>query len=210
MKTSIHSHKGFTLIELLIAVAVFAILAIISVIALRQTIINQEIIERNIYEFREIQSAFQVIQRDLSQVTTRPVYTTLFNQTPAFVERKTDDAIIIEFTRAGFRNPNLMMNRSSLQRVAYIFRNNQLIRRSWSELDTNDSPNASEQILFNNISLVGWNFYDSSNKPHRLWPPVANLATTPPKAVQLDILIPEYGRISRIFELPQRIITVRN
>jgi general secretion pathway protein J len=66
----------------------------------------------------------------------------------------------LEFTRSGWRNLT-EQGRSDLQRVAYEFTENQLIRYYWQVLDRGISVQPQAQVLMGGIDNISFRFRDN-------------------------------------------------
>lgn len=203
MMISKRSHKqpGFTLIEILIALLIFAVVAIMATVGLSAVLKARERSNIQMQNMQQMQLAFVIMKQDLSQVVARPIIDNTGNQAPAFLER----AGYIEFTRAGYINPMMALQRSTLQRVAYIFNNHQLIRRSWPVLDRAPETQASDRILLTNLNAVNFSFLGNGKQFYLTWPQAATNQTTSnplPQGVKIDLKFKKLGAMSYLFLIP--------
>lgn len=133
---------GFTLMEMLVALAVFAVLGVISATLMSQMLTNEERMGQRSERLGEVQRAMSILKRDLMQITNRPVRDMLGDPLPAVV---IDSNGLIEFSRLGWRNP-LRSPRSELQRVAYRMHDGNLLRTYWSVLDRSQDTEPRRRI----------------------------------------------------------------
>lgn len=194
--------KGFTLIEILIALLIFAIVAVMATVGLSAVLKARERSNIQMQNMQQMQLALLVMQQDISQTVARPIIDNTGNQLPAFLER----AHYIEFTRAGYINPLMILNRSTLQRVAYIFTNHQLIRRTWPVLDRAPETQPSDRVLLNNLQNVNFAFLTSNKQFSQIWPAATtngqNTNTQLPNGIKIDFYFNKMGTLTYLFLIP--------
>lgn len=119
---------GFTLIEILIALSIFAVIAVIGSLVLRHLLETHAHIQKKEARLREVMTAMAIVRHDITQMIARPVTDTSGSELPALlIPNRTQ----LEFTRTGYSNP-LRANRSTMQRVAYVFSDHALYRKTWN------------------------------------------------------------------------------
>ncbi len=189
---------GFTLIEILIALLIFALVAVITTVGLSTVLKTRERSNQQTQQILQLQLTLLILQQDFSQMVVRPIVDNTGNQSPAFLEQPT----YIEFTRAGYLNPLMAEKRSTLQRVAYLFKNHQLIRRTWPVLDRAPETQVSERILLKNISTLQFTYLTQENQFTPSWPPPArelNNNKHLPKAIKMDFTFTKLGQLTYLF-----------
>ncbi|MCX4024955.1 type II secretion system minor pseudopilin GspJ [Endozoicomonas sp. SM1973] len=204
--------NGFTLLELLIAIALFSIVSI-AAFRLFDTVANtKQATEKSLTRINQLQRALLIIEKDLSQITPRPIRNELGDKQPAFIANK--DGFLIEFSKAGWRNPSYA-KRSNIQRVAYIFEasDGQLIRQYWLALDRPGEIKPKQQVLIEKLQNVSVRFLDQDRKWKTEWStpassqqvqglPGGGQKQDPNKKVPLGIEItltdPRYGQVNKI------------
>ena len=196
--------QGFTLIELLVAIAIFAVIAVLAYGGLDAVIRQREQTSSVMNRLRIVQQAFVIITRDFGQLEPRPVRDPL-GQTPlaAFIST-TQNLPPVTFTRGGWSNP-LADVRSTQERVAYELDDDKLERLSWPELDNPSQTPPTKQELLTDVSAFDLRFMDSSGQWQSQWPPlnsdpIAYLMQVP-QAVEIDITLKDWGRITRVIEV---------
>lgn len=194
---------GFTLLELLVAMAVFAVLAVMAYQGLNAVLTNREAVERQADRLRELQTAWLVIGRDIQQAAPRPVRDELGGELASL---KGGEGFIplLEFSRAGYRNP-AGLQRSTLERVAYELKLNELSRWRWRVLDRAQDSRPVERVLLTGVRGVALRFLDESREWQATWPPPNREAaevTRSPRAVEVTLELEDWGRITRLFALP--------
>ncbi|KAA3629229.1 MAG: type II secretion system protein GspJ [Proteobacteria bacterium] len=193
---------GFTLLELLVAMAVFAVLALIAYQGLNAVLANRAAIEQHADRLRAVQTAWLIIGRDIQQASPRWVRDELGGELGPL---KGGEGFIplLEFTRAGYRNP-AGVQRSTLQRVAYQLKLNELSRWRWRALDRAQDSQPLERVLLAGVRNVALRFLDESREWQSTWPPPNRDSADArlPRAIEVTLELEDWGRITRLFALP--------
>ena len=142
-------NKGFTLIEVLIAMAIFAILSVMTFQALQQTLTIQERVEEQAQELAEFQIVWTVLLRDIMNLARRPITTGFGEVEAAFV---TDDGECpLIFTRGGLQT-GFLFSQTGMQRVAYCLGgDDELYRVVWAVLDRPHDAEPQRSLLLNGV-----------------------------------------------------------
>jgi general secretion pathway protein J len=208
-----NTQKGFTLLEIMIALFVFAIVASISLMSMKNVIETQRVIENHVVAMNKMQFAMIIMQRDITQVIDRSIIDQSNQQLPSL----TGNSNYFEFTRSGYINPMAISDRSELQRVAYFFKNKQLVRMSWAHLDRTKNTPAIQKILLDNINDIHFRYLDYKNVFQNQWPPPSNAISinksqqqpptqqqlpSVPKAVEVLFRFNQLGQLDRLFVVP--------
>ena len=198
MNTSRYS-RGFTLIELLVALLIFAIFAAIAYGGLDQVLTAKARTTREAERLSDLQTAYTWIARDIEQAVDRPIRDAYGDPAEALIGGGTS----LELTRAGWRNP-AGLTRSHLQRVAYTLEDGQLQRRYWRILDRAPDSEAHETMLLEGVQEMELRFLDEQGQWQPAWP-VTNAdgnVVSMPRAVEFSLEIEGWGRITRLFRVP--------
>ncbi len=200
------AQRGFTLIELMVAMAIFALVALMSYAGLSQVINARIASERSLSRLSNIQFALRQIEMDLEQLHPRPVREEFGDSLQPAVLGDLRRFNPLEFTRAGWRNP-LGTPRSSLQRVAYRLEDGKLIRSHWNVLDRIQPNEPLEFTLLENIEEFDLRFMKSDGDWLNGWPdpdaaPAAQLEMRP-RAIEIVLQFADerYGSITRLIEV---------
>ena len=163
---NLRSPRGFTLVEVLVALAVFAVVGLMSAQLMSRTLANHEALGDRSARLAEVQRAMLILKRDLMQVSGRPVRD-LFGDSLAPVMIGADG--LMEFSRAGWRNP-LNSPRAELQRVAYRMHEGHLHRAWWGVLDRAQDSEPIVQRLLSDVTQVEFFALDANGDEHGFWP----------------------------------------
>lgn len=192
-------HHGFTLIEVLIAMAVFAILAMLAYGGLAQVINNKEKTSEALHRLKDLQITMSKINRDLTQLSSRDGRDEQGSPLTSLSAGQGNE-LLIQLTRNGWRNP-AKIGRSHLQRVAYRLDEDKLVRITWPYVDRALDGQATETILIDNIKNASLRFLDDTNEWHDSWPALNATPTgdTPlPIAIEFTLQMEDWGDIVRI------------
>jgi general secretion pathway protein J len=189
---------GFTLIEMLVVFGVFAIMGVIASQIVSQVLHNQQLLGERGMRLAEVQSAMQVIQRDVMQLNPRSIRDQLGDPGEPLLIGADG---LMEFTRAGWRNP-LAQHRAELQRVGYITQDGDLYRAYWPVLDRTPDSEPRLQRLLSNVEEVEFFAIDVSGNEHSFWPLLGDFNTDPNNrlgAILMRIDLPPYGTVERLW-----------
>ncbi|MBF0107567.1 MAG: type II secretion system minor pseudopilin GspJ [Magnetococcales bacterium] len=194
--------RGFTLLELLVALSVFVVLSVMAYQSVANMLLTRDIIEERTRNLEELHLFYLVLGNDLAQAVSRSVMGATGRPETAFRGGE-QGSVWLLLTRAGRSNPRLEA-RSEFQRVAWLFEEGVLIRRSWRHLDTLGENPHHDEPLVRGVLTLELAFIDDKGEKGVIWPreedPVA-ISVTLPRAVELTLEKKGVGRIRRIFEL---------
>ena len=194
------SQHAFTLIEILVALFIFALVALISGQLLSRTLSAQDQLQDRGERLALVHRAMQIVQRDLLQLTNRPIRNSddLERLGPLLIN--TDG--FLEMTRMGWRNP-LRHSRSEMQRISYRLEDEKLIRGYWHTLDRGYDAEPAFQTMLEDVKRVEFYVLDIQGEEHKFWPPMRqNEQVADPIAIILRIEIAPFGVIERIWQVP--------
>lgn len=172
--------SGFTLLELVIAMAIFAVLGLASWRLFDSVVRVQQGTAAHEREFRHLQRAVAVIERDLLHITEQPLLLT---------------STALQFQRNNWRNP-LDLPRSERQTLSYRLDNGALWRESLME----GAPVMSRQKLLESVSGLRWRLFDSQSGWVGDWPAGADKRA--PLAVEMQVSTGRFETIRRVVLLP--------
>ena len=200
--------RGFTLIEIVIAVMITAILFTMAYGAIQQAMDNRERLQQNSARLRAVQFTVRSLVQDFTQLVPRPVRDPLGEGHLPALQADNTAPNQVSLTRGGWMNP-LGAERSTLQRVRYRLEEGKLLREHWLVLDAMLDPQPVQRAMLDGVSSFKLRFMDDARNWRDSWPPPS---LTPdrsekelrwrPTAVEVTIELKDWGRITRIIEVP--------
>lgn len=199
----INRPQGFTLLEVLISLAIFAILALITAQALKVAFRTKEVLFKQNAELTQLEMSFALLSSDITQTTARPVLGNDLRLFPAFIGQPG----YIEFSRSDKAIVTNTTKEPPFVRIAYLCKNNKLIRRRFNQLDSIDREQFLDQTILEGLSVCRFSYLNSTLDVLPLWRPGAikqNQQTEPlPKAVRVAIEHPYWGNMVNLFIIPE-------
>lgn len=183
--------KAFTLLELLVALAIFAVIAVVAYTGLNTVLNVRTQTQSQVEQLAEIQMAALWLRRDMEQCIARSVRDEYGGKLPILQASSS----YIEFTRAGWSNP-LQRSRSSLQRVAYYLENNRLWRAHWQVLDRAQDSKPQVAAILSQVEELDFRFLDSELQWHDQW----KEAEMGLQAIEVNLAITTLGKIRWLFQ----------
>lgn len=196
---------GFTLIEVIVAVAISAVVAIMGFEAMQGALKSRERLNEHAARLQSLQFMMRTFVQDLAQLSARPVREPL----GADYQPAVDGGTEFLFTRGGWTNP-VGVERSTLQRVRYVLRGEQLFREYWLVLDAQLEPQPIPRLLLDGVLNFKVRYMDEGRTWQAIWPPAAQAGAQHtlrelgrrPLAVELTVETRDFGILTRIIEVP--------
>ena len=184
--------RGLTLIELMVALAIFAVLGVLSYRALAEVSTSRTRLEEGFERWRSIGRAMQRIDTDLLQVVAPAAEA-------GSASPQASPAMLL--TRAAGGGPELQFLRlddtRGLRRVAYRLRDGRLEWLRWSGRDALGAPDV--EPLLDKVRGVRWRFL-LDNVRTDAWPP-ADRRSLLPDAIILELDLADVGTLTRLIAL---------
>ncbi len=185
--------RGLTLIELMVALAIFAVLGVLSYRALAEVSTSRTRLEDGFERWRSVGRAMQRIDADLLQLVAPAASAS----TAANVQAS--PALLL--TRAASGGAELQLLRleeaRGVRRVGYRLVDGRLDWLRWSGRDAVGEPTV--EPLLGNVRNVRWRFLTGGNRVDA-WPPGERRHTLP-DAVILELELPDHGTLTRFIAL---------
>ena len=182
---------GLTLIELMVALAVFAVLGVLSFRALSAASNSQARLDENFLRWTALARSMNRIETELFEVVSRqadpgsPLGAAL-QLTPAAAGSGGE----LDFLRLDAGH--------GVRRVGFRRREQKLEWLLWEGREAVGSPQV--EILLDNVQDLRWHFIADGQRQD-VWPPDAARRGSLPAAVIVEIDLPELGSFQRIFAL---------
>lgn len=196
--------RGFTLFEMLIAVALVGLLTAFAYRGLDE--VQRATAQRDADHARlaAVQRALTLLASDLEQAQPRPIREGYHGSVePAMRGGRTQG--VIEFTRAGWRDPG-GAGHPPLRRVAWSIVDGALVRDAWRVLDRAPDSAPLRRVLVPGASALEISFLGGDEWTPD-WPPVQAEAAgaggdaSLPRAVRIGFTVEGEGRVERVVEL---------
>ncbi len=192
--------RGFTLVEMIVAVAIFAVLAVLAYAGLDAVLRQRADLQAHYRDLHALQRAYLVMQRDFSQAAPRPVRDELGGPLPAL--RGDPDGHVVALTRAGYPNP-AGLRRSQLLRVRYLLQDQTLRRLQFPVLDRAPTPLPAADVLLRGVHSLRLRYRDASGQWQASWPTAAAAPDSLPAAVEVELRVAHLpGPLRWVFVLP--------
>ena len=201
--------RGLTLIELMVALAIFAILGVLSYRALAEVANSRARLEEHFERWRAIGRSIQRIDTDLLQAVSAtgrnaglpgPDGATPGSNPPPVVRASTSASMLLTRAASG-GGPEFQFLRlddtRGVRRVGYRLVDGRLEWLRWSGRDAIGEP--AVEPLLDNVRGLRWRFL-LNNTRLDAWPPGDNRNPLP-DAVILELDLPDVGVITRMIAL---------
>ncbi len=195
--------KGFTLVELMVAMAIFALMAAMMYGGFQSIVTAKSSTDRNAGRLKSLQMTYLQMGRDLRQLTNRSIRDEFGVDREPIISAQTG-TYLLELSRGGYPNPGGFFKRSNIQRVAYGIEDNILYKYSWSVLDRAQDAKPTRIKLLDNIDQLQFRFLTQQKEWVDAWPPplADNTQTVFPVIAEVTLELKDWGRFTRIYELP--------
>ncbi len=202
---------GFTLIEVLIALAIFALMAVISYRALSEVLLSRDQLLADSAALRDKALFFARFENDMLALIDRPIAKSATTSDPAFAYTGTavnvlqDADVSLRFTRSGYAGTDGVA--AAPQRVGYRVRNDALEWVGYAHLETvafgaGSLPDA--YPILNDVASFKLRLMDRAGLWRDRWPVAATGSTVVasfPVAIEATLTMKNGEAITRMFTL---------
>jgi general secretion pathway protein J len=204
--------QGFTLIELLVALFIAALMFAMGYGAITQALNSRDSLKQQQAHLLQLQTAVRLMEQDFVQLAPRPVRQAVGDEPaqPALQGAPPGTQPIVALTRAGWANP-AGLQRTGLQRVAYLLEDGTLKREYWNVLDPTLASTTAKRDLLSHVKSVTIRYLDVNHTWQDQWPPLTSTVLVGPSmeatlrerpiAVEITIDSDDWGKIVRIIEI---------
>lgn len=189
--------SGFTLLEVLIAIAIFSVVSLASFTIFDTVLRGDENSKLRSERHNELQRAFLIIERDLSQIARRTMRINGEAAQKKFLQSSEESFIDNEqallFVRHGWTNPGWLLPRSEMQAVAYRVNDEVLERLHYNFVDAVVGQEPKVRPLLKQVNKISFQYYDGK-KWQDTWP-----KPSLPLAIAIEVDSQDFGIIRRQF-----------
>ena len=193
---------GFSLVELLAALAIFAVLAVMTQQALVATLMTQTRASVRRADLASLQRAVTLVGRDLENVAPRGVRGANGAREPFLILENGGETLT--FTRGGLPNP-AGLRRSGFQRIRYVLGRDGrgLERWVWPRLDPVAGQRPQVEVLYKDIEGVRFRVWTERSRWRTRWPNPEDLNTRMrlPEGIEAILDTSRFGTIRRLVSL---------
>ncbi len=197
--------RGFTLIEVLVSSVILALLSIIAHNGVAETRRTVEAARENMARVREVQRAVTLLTSDFRQVAPRPVRQQVGDGYRPALFRDPNTIGVVELSRAGYTN-TAGSPRGTTQRVIYQLEDRTLVRRHWNVTDATLANEPFTRNLLTGVESFQVRYLNAGREWQPQWPPLGAPGDTGlrlrPLAVEIVLVLTDYGEIRRVVEVP--------
>ena len=188
-----HRQRGLTLIELMVALAIFAVLGVLSYRALAEVSTSRTRLEEGFERWRSVGRAMQRIDADLLQLVAPAT-----SSSPTTSAQASPPLLLTRAASGGAELQLLRLDEArGVRRVGYRLVDGRLDWLRWSGRDAFGEPTV--EPLLGNVRNVRWRFLTGGNRVDA-WPPGDRRGTLP-DAVILELELPDHGTLTRFIAL---------
>jgi len=148
--------SGFTLIEMLIAMFIFSLISVGTMMALTSTLQGKSQLDERLDAIHNIEAARALMKSDFTHLHLRPSRDIQGGREDYVLSGGQDP--LVSFTRTGRTNPGGLGQYSEIQRVFYVFENGQLIRRVYSHENPASQTPIIDRVLMDDLANVSVDF----------------------------------------------------
>ena len=188
---------GFTLLELMLSMAIFTVVSLAGFTIFDTVFKSEKGGREKIASLNKLQTAFILLERDLSQIARRHVRKEGSDTSNDFIySNKGGFSSNIEglsFVRHGWTNPALMLPRSDLQAVGYRLEDQRLERTYYNYVDPVLGEEPKVRVLLDGVTDVLFEFYYDNKWQKEL------ITGKMPVGVAVEVTTEEFGNMRRQF-----------
>lgn len=192
---------GFTLLEILVATVILAIMGLMAYRAVGEARVSAEATRGHLDRLREVQRAVTALAGDVRDLAPRPVREPVGDGYRAALLRDPNGNALFELSRGGWPN-GAGLPRGTVQRVSYRLEQGTLIRAHWTVSDPTLATEPVERRLLTRVDRIEVRYLNPGREWVTEWPPAGSAELRlRPLAVEVIVVLADYGEIRRLFEV---------
>jgi general secretion pathway protein J len=190
-----HDAAGFTLIEILIALAVFAVVAVMAYQGVARMAMVKQTLDADNRKWRDIAVAMARMDDDFSHTVDRSYRDAGGVQQASF--RGSAGPIDID----GAQLELVRLDTNRLVHLGYRLNKNKLELLLWDTLDLGPRAVPTALPLLDHVASLSFRFVDKAGQWQLSWPQSITLQQ-PPRGVEVKMVLESGETITRMFALP--------
>lgn len=191
--------SGFTLLEVLVAMAIMALLSLSAYQVLQGVLTSDQVGGERLHKLQALQRTMLRLDQDFNQLVGRAVRIE-GEADPRLVRSGNylydSDSQAIGLVHLGWSNPLSRLPRSSLQRVIYRVKEEQLERGNFLYPDPVIGAQPNYQILMEGVTGMRLRYYAEGGW-HDSWENAQQL----PQGIEVTLETRDFGEVRRVFAL---------
>lgn len=187
--------QGFTLLEMMLALALFSILSMAGYQLLQAVLRNSELTRQHATRLADIQRAFTLLERDISQARIRPMAASSLSVPNDFHLSHVGKNHSLTLVHDNWRNPAAFLPRSSLEKVTWRVQQGKLERLSHHQPDSHQAQ-AKLSVTLNNIHAFRLRFWSQGR-----WQDSWNSGRILPEGIEVTLETGDFGSLQRVIFL---------
>jgi general secretion pathway protein J len=198
-------HRGFTLLEILVAVSILAIMSVMAYRGVSEARVAVENAGGHMDRLREVQRAMNLLVSDFRTLAPRPVREPIGDGFRAALRRDPNGVTLVELSHAGWPN-GAGTPRGTVQRVSYRLEERTLIRDYWTVTDPTLANVPVSRRLLAQVDRIEIRYMTAGREWVTQWPDLGSPGDlgfrSRPMAVEITIVLTDYGELRRVIEVP--------
>ncbi len=181
--------QGFTLIEILVAMMIFSILSLITTMTLKKTLTQYGALKNHYQHWQQLNRIIEKMNTQSAHLIQRPVKANDEHLFPIFIGQRE----YVEWTH----NATPLQ---TLDRIAYLCKNRQLIERHWQSLDPLERNKFRDTILLKDLEDCHFRYLFPNKDIQAIWQP--NRFSPSPRGIQMMLTFTNQQNLQLWFALP--------
>jgi len=195
--------RGFTLVEMLVAMAIFALIAVISYSGLAQFLQDRAVIKQRTDQLHQLNTTMLLLEQDFRFAIARPVRNGYGDSEPVLVSGTDSELVSGELVRLTTTRPNPELSPAQrLERTAWRLNDGVLSRVSWRVLDRDQDSQELHRNVLQDVQEVRLEYLQWSQELQALqrssnWADNDSL----PNGVELTLIMTNGATFHRLLEV---------
>jgi general secretion pathway protein J len=197
-------HRGFTLLEILVAIAILSIMSVMAYRSVSEARVSVENAGGHMDRLREVQRAMNLLTNDFRTLAPRPIREPIGDGYRAALRRDPNAVTVVELSHGGWSN-GAGTPRGTVQRVSYRLEGQTLIREYWNVTDPTLANVPVTRQLLKQVERIEIRYMSAGREWVTEWPQLGGTGDTGfrsrPMAVEITIVLTDYGELKRLIEV---------